>query len=215
MKIIDTRPIKNLEQAAEILNVPLYDIKALNQVINILKYQNIVFQSPFAVKNFKCIKKLNDKRIIAMGPGTSKELKKFGYIAEQPKSEFNSKGVISLMLKGDISGNTLVVKGEGGLSEISKYLNSASFKTDEINTYVRVPFKSYESLKDRFFQCSAVIFTSSLSVDLYFKYVFQKNENVIYLPISDRIKTSINSYGHKAKTINYFAEDLLEEIKTT
>ena len=119
------------------------------------------------------------------------------------------------MLKGDISGNTLVVKGEGGLSEISKYLNSASFKADEINTYVRVPFKCYESLKDRFFQCSAVIFTSSLSVDLYFKYVFQKNENVIYLPISDRIKTSINSYGHKAKTINYFAEDLLEEIKTT
>ena len=119
------------------------------------------------------------------------------------------------MLKGDISGNTLVVKGEGGLSEISKYLNSASFKTDEINTYVRVPFKSYDSLKDRFFECSAVIFTSSLSVDLYFKYLFQKNENVIYLPISDRIKTTINLYGHKAKTINYFAEDLLEEIKTT
>ena len=84
MKIIDTRPIKNLEQSAEILNVPLYDIKNLHQVINILKYQNVVFQSPFAVKNFKYIKKLNDKRIIAMGPGTSKELKKFGYIAEQP-----------------------------------------------------------------------------------------------------------------------------------
>ena len=38
MKIIDTRPIKNLDQTNEILNVPLYDIKLLDQVINIGKY---------------------------------------------------------------------------------------------------------------------------------------------------------------------------------
>ena len=215
MKIIDTRPIKNLEQATEILNVPLYDIKTLNQVINILKYQNIVFQSPFAVKNFKCIKKLNDKRIIAMGPGTSKELKKFGYIAEQPKSEFNSKGVIGLLLKEDILGRTLVVKGKGGLSDIANYLNSASFETDEINVYIRKSFECYKDLRDKFLDCDAIIFTSSLSVDLYFKNLFQENEKVTYLPISERIKSAINSYGHEAKIINYFAENLMEEIKAT
>ena len=43
MKIIDTRPIKNLDQTNEILNVPLYDIKLLDQVINIGKYKNIIF----------------------------------------------------------------------------------------------------------------------------------------------------------------------------
>ena len=91
MKIIDTRPIKNLSQSNEILNIPLYDIKSLDQVISISKYKNIIFQSPIAVKNFRFIKSLESKRIISMGPGTSTELKKFGYIAEQPKSEFNSK----------------------------------------------------------------------------------------------------------------------------
>ena len=215
MKIIDTRPIENLSQSNEILNIPLYDIKSLDQVISISKYENIIFQSPIAVKNFRCIKDLESKRIISMGPGTSTELKKFGYIAEQPKTEFNSKGVIDLLLKGEILGKTLVVKGKGGLSEIANYLNSASFETDEINVYVRKSFECYKDLRDKFLDCDAVIFTSSLSVDLYFKNLFQKNEKVTYFPISERIKSAINSYGHEAKTINYFAENLMEEIKAT
>ena len=118
MKIIDTRPIKNLDQTNEILNVPLYDIKLLDQVINIGKYKNIIFQSPLAVRSFKYTKELDNKRVISMGPGTSKELKKFGYIAEQPNDEFNSKGVIGLLLKGDISGNTLVVKAKGDCQKL-------------------------------------------------------------------------------------------------
>ena len=215
MKIIDTRPIKNLDQTNEILNVPLYDIKLLDQVINIGKYKNIIFQSPLAVRSFKYTKELDNKRVISMGPGTSKELKKFGYIAEQPNDEFNSKGVIGLLLKGDISGNTLVVKGEGGLSEIADYLNSANFITDEINVYVREPFENYIDLKDKFLDCDAVIFTSSLSVDLYFRNLFREGEEVLYLPISERIEIAINSYGHKAKVINYFAENLMDEIKAT
>jgi len=35
------------------------------------------------------------------------------------------------------------------------------------------------------------------------------------LPISKRIEIAINSYGHKAKVINYFAENLMDEIKAT
>ena len=67
MKIIDTRPIENLSQSNEILNIPLYDIKSLDQVISISKYENIIFQSPIAVKNFRCIKDLDSKRIISIG----------------------------------------------------------------------------------------------------------------------------------------------------
>lgn len=213
MKIIDTRPDRGLEQKFDILNIPLYDIHPIEQAININNYESIIFQSPSAVKNFRQINNLENKRIIAMGPGTAKELKKFGYVAEMPNSKYNSKGVISLLLKTKISGKTLVIKGEEGLSQIADYLNSASFKTDEINVYSRVPFDSYDGIKEEFVNCDAVIFTSTLSVQLYFNNIFVKNEEVTYLTISSRIKEAINSYGQEAREINYFAEDLITEIK--
>jgi hypothetical protein len=48
---------------------------------------------------------------------------------------------------------------------------------------------------------------------LYFNNIFVKNEEVTYLTISSRIKEAINSYGQEAREINYFAEDLITEIK--
>ena len=50
---------------------------------------------------------------------------------------------------------------------------------------------------------------------LYFRNLFREDEKVLYLPISERIEIAINSYGHKAKVINYFAENLMDEIKAT
>ena len=149
-----------------------------------------------------------------MGPGTAKELKKFGYVAEMPNTEYSSRGIINLLLKTTISSKTLIVKGEGGLSQIADYLNSASFNTDEINVYSRVPFDSYDEVKKEFKNCNAVIFTSILSVKLYFSNLFIEDEVILYLTISSRIKEAINSYGQEAKEINYFAKDLIGEIKT-
>ena len=76
-----------------------------------------------------------------------------------------------------------------------------------------MPFDSYDGIKEEFVNCDAVIFTSTLSVQLYFNNIFVKNEGVTYLTISSRIKEAINSYGQEAREINYFAEDLITEIK--
>ena len=213
MRIIDTRPFAE-RRSESISNVPLYDVKALDHIINLENYRNIIFQSAHAVKNFGRLKELNKKRILAIGPATSKELKKSGYIAEQPKEEFNSKGVISHLIKTGVEGNTLVVKGKGGLSEISDYLNSASFKTDEVDCYVREPYASYDQLKKDFTNCDAVIFTSVLSVEIFFQHIFQRKKKIVFLPISSRIKHAIESYGHNATVINYFSKNLDEEINS-
>ena len=53
-----------------------------------------------------------------MGPGTSNQLRKHGYVAEIPDTEYSSEGVINLINKSEVTGKTLVIKGEGGLSMI-------------------------------------------------------------------------------------------------
>ena len=132
MKIIDTKPFPASVEYDEIINIPLYKICKVKQIVNLSNYKNIIFQSPSAVINFDQINLIEDKRIIAMGPGTSNQLRKHGYVAEIPDTEYSSEGVINLINKSEVTGKTLVIKGEGGLSIISEYLNSASLKADEL-----------------------------------------------------------------------------------
>ena len=177
MKIIDTKPYSTNLEYQEIINIPLYKICKVKQIVNLSNYHNIIFQSPSAVMNFDQIAFLEDKRIIAMGPGTSSHLRKHSYVAEVPETEYSSEGVINLLNKSELIGRTLVIKGEGGLSRISEYLNSASFITDELNTYNRQKFESYEEIKKQFSNIDFVIFSSALAVELYFEYIHSNNEN--------------------------------------
>ena len=39
-----------------------------------------------------------------MGPGTSNQLRKHGYVAEIPDTEYSSEGVINLMNKSEVTG---------------------------------------------------------------------------------------------------------------
>ena len=82
MKIIDTKPYSTNLEYQEIINIPLYKICKVKQIVNLSNYHNIIFQSPSAVMNFDQIAFLEDKRIIAMGPGTSSHLRKHSYVAE-------------------------------------------------------------------------------------------------------------------------------------
>ena len=175
MKIIDTKPYSTNLEYQEIINIPLYKICKVKQIVNLSNYHNIIFQSPSAVMNFDQIAFLEDNRIIAMGPGTSSHLRKHSYVAEVPETEYSSEGVINLLNKSELIGRTLVIKGEGGLSRISEYLNSASFITDELNTYNRQKFESYEEIKKQFSNIDFVIFSSALAVELYFEYIHSNN----------------------------------------
>ena len=215
MKIIDTKPYSTTLEYHEIINIPLYKICKVKQIVNLSNYHNIIFQSPSAVMNFDQIAFLEDKRIIAMGPGTSSHLRKHSYVAEVPETEYSSEGVINLLNKSELIGRTLVIKGEGGLSRISEYLNSASFITDELNTYNRQKFESYEEIKKQFSNIDFVIFSSALAVELYFEYIHSNNENSKFLAVSSRIQNIIKSFNKESTVIDYFSDDLLSQIKLT
>ena len=215
MKIIDTKPYSTNLEYQEIINIPLYKICKVKQIVNLSNYHNIIFQSPSAVMNFDQIAFLEDKRIIAMGPGTSSHLRKHSYVAEVPETEYSSEGVINLLNKSELIGRTLVIKGEGGLSRISEYLNSASFITDELNTYNRQKFESYEEIKKQFSNIDFVIFSSALAVELYFEYIHNNNENFKFLAVSSRIQNIIKSFNKESTVIDYFSDDLISQIKLT
>ena len=215
MKIIDTKPYSTNLEYQEIINIPLYKICKVKQIVNLSNYHNIIFQSPLAVMNFDQIAFLEDKRIIAMGPGTSSHLRKHSYVAEVPETEYSSEGVINLLNKSELIGRTLVIKGEGGLSRISEYLNSASFITDELNTYNRQKFESYEEIKKQFSNIDFVIFSSALAVELYFEYIHNNNENFKFLAVSSRIQNIIKSFNKESTVIDYFSDDLISQIKLT
>ena len=215
MKIIDTKPFPASREYDEIINIPLYKICKVKQIVNLSNYKNIIFQSPSAVINFDQINFIEDKRIIAMGPGTSNQLRKHGYVAEISDSEYSSQGVINLMNKSEVTGKTLVIKGEGGLSIISEYLNSASLKADELNTYNRQKFGSYSEIKKQFCNSDFVIFSSALSVEIYFKHIHNDQENLKFLAVSERIQNVIESYKKESRVIDYFSDDLVNEIKLT
>ena len=215
MKIIDTKPYSTSLEYHEISNIPLYKICKVKQIVNLSNYQNIIFQSPSAVMNFDQIALLEGKRIIAMGPGTSSHLRKHSYIAEIPETEYSSEGVINLLNKSELTGRTLVIKGEGGLSRISEYLNSASFTTDELNTYNRQKFESYEEIKKKFTNVDFVIFSSALAVELYFKHIHTSEETFKFLAVSSRIQEVIKTFNKESTVINYFSNDLISQIKLT
>jgi uroporphyrinogen-III synthase len=215
MKIIDTKSLPASYDSKEIVHIPLYKICKVKQIVNLSNYQNIVFQSPAAVVNFDQIELLEDKRIIAMGPGTRYQLRKHGYVAETPSEDYSSKGVINLLNKSALVGKTLVIKGEDGLSSISDYLNSASFRTDELNTYNRQKFESYNDIKKQFSDTEFVVFSSALSVEIYFEHIHDKGVSTKFLAVSERIGEVIESYKREFRVINYFSNDLVNEIKLT
>jgi len=98
---------------------------------------------------------------------------------------------------------------------ISEYLNSASLKADELNTYNRQKFGSYIEIKKQFCNSDLVIFSSALSVEIYFKYIHNDQENLKFLAVSERIQNVIESYKKESRVIDYFSDDLVNEIKLT
>ena len=60
-----------------------------------------------------------------------------------------------------------------------------------------------------------VIFSSALSVEIYFKYIHNDQENLKFLAVSERIQNVIESYKQESRVIDYFSDDLVNEIKLT
>jgi len=58
-----------------------------------------------------------------------------------------------------------------------------------------------------------VIFSSTFAAKIFFENIYIANNAMSFVCISERIKEYINKLGYEAKTINYFSENLFNEIK--
>ena len=211
--IIDTRPSGQSRFPDLIENIPLYDIEYLPHEIELSGFDCLVFQSPNAVKNFSAISKISTEKIVAMGTGTKAELSKHNLISLVPK-DFTSEGVIK-MKELITSSNVLIIKGKEGLSKIADELKTTKTNVKEINTYKRRLFKDYSHLIEKFSSSEAIIFTSNLAVEIYFKEIYSKSSGAKLFAISQRIAKKIRSFGCETVVIDYFAEDLVKQISFT
>ena len=214
MNIIDTKANISYSPAIEgsIKNLPLYKLKSINYELISDNYTNIVFQSAAAVEFFQHHHILNEKKIYSMGKSTSLSLLKKGLISKSPDIP-GSDGIIKLIENRIGVGKSLVVKGKGGLNEIYNYLKYKNLKVDQVCCYERRQLDSYDNLKDDFLSADAVIFPSTLAVKIFFKEIYSEGVKAKFFGISNRIVTFINDSGYEGILIDYFSNDLEEQIE--
>ena len=149
-----------------------------------------------------------------MGKATNLSLLEKGFDSNNP--EIPGSAELIKMIEDKIkSGKFLVVKGKEGLNEVFDYLKSKQVKVDQVCCYERITFDNYDDLKNDYLLADAIIFPSTLAVKIFFKEIYSKDIKAKFFGISNRIVKSINDLGYEAKTINYFSDDLLNEIKKT
>ena len=71
------------------------------------------------------------------------------------------------------------------------------------------------SLIKQFSDTEFVVFSSALSVEIYFEHIHDKGVSTKFLAVSERIGEVIESYKREFRVINYFSNDLVNEIKLT
>ena len=212
MNIVDTST--NFLPKSGICNIPLFAIDKIEHADLSGDKKIVIFQSPSAVKNYSFLEKLADKKIIAMGPGTQKALQEKDLDSTLPKN-FNSAGIIEYLESDFDNNNVLIVKGENGVNDIEEHIAKHGGDVESISVYRRNVFKDYTKIGNDYLNADAVIFTSTMAVKIYFEKIYQNRVNTRFYSISNRIRSKIEEYGLEAITLDYFSDNLLEEIKTT
>ena len=212
MNIIETRAIKdNKKENSTIKNVPLFSIKKTEYSLEDLDFKNIIFQSSAAVKCFKELNILKDKKVFAMGGGTKETLEKKGISCFYPKSG-GSGELLKIIKENLIDKETLIVKGKGGLSVLKTELTKLGFKPFEVTNYERCKFESYKNLVSYFNDVDVIIFSSKLSAEIYFEEL-HSGDKIKFFGISKRINNYVKSLGYSIEFIDYFSPGLEERVK--
>ena len=86
---------------------------------------------------------------------------------------------------------------------------------ESISVYRRNVFEDYTQIGNDYLNADAIIFTSTMAVKIYFEKIYQNKVDTRFYSISNRIKRKIQEYGLKAITLDYFSDNLLDEIKST
>ena len=212
MNIIDTST--NFLSKSGINNIPLFAINKIEHADLSSGKEVVIFQSPSAVKNYSFLEKLANKKIIAMGPGTQKTLQEKSLDSAMPEN-YNSAGIIKYLKSNFNANNVLIIKGEDGVNDIEEYIARNGGDVESISVYRRSVFEDYTEIENDYLNADAIIFTSTMAVKIYFEKSYQNRVLTRFYSISNRIKSQIQEYGLEAITLDYFSDNLLEEIKST
>ena len=212
MNIIDTST--NFLFKPGINNIPLFAIDKIEHADLSSGKEFVIFQSPSAVKNYTFLVKLANKKIIAMGPGTQKALHEKGLDSTLPE-KYSSAGIIKYLESDFNANNVLIIKGEDGVNNIEEYIARHGGDVESISVYRRNVFEDYTQIGNDYLNADAIIFTSTMAVKIYFEKIYQNKVDTRFYSISNRIKRKIQEYGLKAITLDYFSDNLLDEIKST
>ena len=107
----------------------------------------------------------------------------------------------------------LIIKGKDGLSDIENFINAQGSFCKKIICYERNEFDTYNLIKNQFNSAEAVIFTSVFSAQIFFDNIYKSDRKISFFCISKRIKEQIYLMGYDAKIIDYFSDNLYNEIE--
>ena len=213
MNIIDSSSLNKTfaQNDSGFINLPLFKVKPVKYQIKKTEIENIVFQSRNSVNFFEDFDCLQGKRVFAMGEGTSLSLKEMGVssiVANKP----GSAGLIEFLKLNNYDANTLIVKGKHGLNIVRDKLERMGHKVIEAECYEREKLSSYTKLKSDYAAADAIVFTSCFSVQIYLEELHASDSKAKLFGISKRICDYAKGIGLQIIEINYFSEDLKEEI---
>ena len=215
MNIIDTSiNIKDSSLNNSVENIPLFEIEPIKYEISDSLITDIVFQSVASVKHFKHFEMCKKINVFAMGESTQRALNKIGIDSNAPAIP-GSSSLKELLGKKLIKRRFAIVRGLDGLDEVHNHVIKYGADAENIVCYKRKRFLSYNEICEKFNKADIVIFSSTFAAEIFFENIYITNSEISFLCISERIKEYINKLGYKAKTINYFSNDLLNEIKKT
>ena len=213
MNIVDTSTSsKNSSLDNSIKNIPLFEIEPVEYKVLDTLITDIIFQSVASVKNFKNFEICRRINVLAMGESTQRALDKIGINSTSPEIP-GSSGLIKLLGKKLIKRKFAIVKGLDGLEEVHDHIIKYDADAENIVCYKRKKFLNYMEICEKFIGADIVIFSSTFAAKIFFENIYIANNTMSFVCISERIKEYINKLGYEAKTINYFSEDLFNEIK--
>ena len=215
MNIIDTSTnIKNSSLDNSIVNIPLFEIEPVEYKLLNTLITDIIFQSVASVKNFKNFEICKRINVFAMGESTQRALDKIGINSTTPEIP-GSSDLIELLGKNLIKRKFAIVKGLDGLEEVHDHIIKYGADAENIVCYKRKKFFKYKEVREKFNKADIVIFSSTFAAQIFFENIYITDSEISFLCISERIEEYINNLGYEAKTINYYSNDLLNEIKKT
>ena len=143
--------------------------------------------------------------VYAIGKATQQQLKKVGVKSFTPVPPFNSQSVLKLLPDSLDGVNCLIVKGKGGLDELSTGLKSKKATVTEVECYQRINKHFCKASWLKFTQCkNGIILATSVEsitamieqVDADEKKELLGKEAIVF---SDRIATEMVQLGWQGK----------------